>query len=1251
MKRFGFALIPAFLLACHPHPVVDNIDMGTPQSGTCRASDLRPGCTVGHCVLSLPRQLTGHEDAHDNTVIAQLSEEAVPSELTLDAYGPSVCVVTLEDGVQLADDLVLSISYDTAALSAILFRKQGNESANLIEAVQIEPKRVEGLIGQSGRYGATARPGGNSSSSYGTDSLSSATLAAYVRNLSSTIRAAFFDGQHLYLGTNNRILIFSGLPSSPDDRPVVVLGQPDLDSRQSGNSAAVFQSGVNGLWSDGTKLAASVGNRVLLWKTIPTANETPADLVLGEPDFSAAAPGDPVTGSTLNSPGAIDSDGNRVAVVDTLNHRLLIWNSFPTEVGQPASLAIGQPTLFSSDGDIGATPLQQPIGVALVSTGLFVSSRDGIPMAHVPSFTMNAAYDFQVTSGSSAVQPDAFRVAGGVARVGSGLAVRDSGGDRIAIYTNVPTEPTDFQTTLGQPDGARQVRSPISASTLSHNDSAVSGASRVLLAPDSNRLLILDHVPSDNFEPATAVLGQAGFSTNLSRADYRGISATTLADPADVALTSDTVAVTDRGNNRVLLYSRSGLATGAAATVVLGQTDAQSFVPNLDQHTPSAARLSGPAGVALDGTHLIVADTENHRVLIWNTVPTQTGAAADLVLGQSNFSGNRPNRGRGDLNPQDGFSDADSDGFFAPTGVASDGTHLFVSDRLNHRILGWNTFPTSNGQAADAVIGQANFTANLANRGQGVRAAVANGFNLPTGLHLAGASLWVADTENNRVLRYDNATTSPTLALVIGQADGATVNNWNYRADGSATAPATTSLSVLRPRGITVAGGNLIVAEADSHRVRVFDQNSGLAIGRVGQPNDQSATVNSGGISAASLSAPAGISGDDKTLLVADGGNHRVLGFSQPSLLPMASPPLADLALGQPTAVSNGFNQSTTAQGGVVQSPRGVARYGNLLYVADSDHHRVLALPSDSPGGTPTVVYGQPDGALALPNSGAAASASTLQSPKGVYVDSTRVIIADSGNHRVLVFDRASSSTTAELVLGQTGFSGSAANAGASATAATLRNPEGVYFDGTHLYVADTGNHRVLEWNSFPTSNGQAADAVIGQTTFTDNQPNQGLDGPSASTLLFPIGLRVIASALYVADSGNNRVLRFSTPLANSAAARDVLGQPNFSARLPGNTESDRTLLAGPTAIDSDGTFIYVLDRDLGRVIAFDRDATTGTAAHRSYGAADGFTVDGSGGLAVENTTLFQTRLWLSATHGDQVQRIDGVSRLLQQNP
>lgn len=97
----------------------------------------------------------------------------------------------------------------------------------------------------------------------------------------------------------------------------------------------------SGLATDGKALlvADRWNNRVLIWKSAPAKN-TPPDLVLGQPDFTQNNSG--AGRHQLNWPGnvAITLDGKRIAVTDTSNDRILIWNSFPTKNGQPADLVL-----------------------------------------------------------------------------------------------------------------------------------------------------------------------------------------------------------------------------------------------------------------------------------------------------------------------------------------------------------------------------------------------------------------------------------------------------------------------------------------------------------------------------------------------------------------------------------------------------------------------------------------------------------------------------------------------------------------------------------------------------------------------------------------------------------------------------------------------------------------------------------------------------------------------------------------------
>ncbi len=825
--------------------------------------------------------------------------------------------------------------------------------------------------------------------------------------------------------------------------------------------------------------------------------------------------------------------------------------------------------------------------------------------------------------------------------------MRDAYLARVAMFRTIPVGPASVDFVLGQPDPVHVVESPVSASALSIGMQL--GMGPVTLVPDADRLLVYDTPPTYDFEPASRVVGQPGFTTS-GQVDYRGISASTTAEPADVAVAGGVVAVADRSNNRVLLFPASAAATpNAAATVVLGQPDAVSYVPNLDQRTPSSARMSGPGGLALDGTHLIVSDTENHRVLIWNAVPTASGTPADLELGQVDFTGNRPNRGRGDAN-LDGFSDADADGFFAPTGVASDGTRLFVADRLNSRILVWNTFPTANGQRADTVIGQSDFNGSQANAGNGPFVFVPEGFNLPTGVTLAGTNLWVADSANNRVVRLDTATFAPSAFL--GQASGSSVTNAHYFLDtetniGEPRGPAvTSSTTAVNPRGVAVVGNTVYVSESDSNRVHMFDATTFTALGELGQTADAVGNANTNGLTAASLSVPMGIAAAANTLWVADSSNNRVLGYNVTAT--PATGASATVVLGQPTFLTNGFNQTSAAANGVTSQPGGVALAGGNLYVADTNNNRVLVMPTPvSAGEAASAIYGQPNSTLALANAGGAPSASTLKGPKGVFADATHVVVADTGNNRVLVYAVGAAGNAASLVLGQTSFTATAANAGGP-TGSTMQGPTAAYSDGTSLWVADTGNHRVLVWNAFPTASGQAADLVIGQASFAAVLPNQGLGAAGASSLSFPSGIVVAGGALYIADTGNNRIVSFSTaPTASGATADGVLGQADLVSRTAAATAADLDHLAGPAALTTDGENLYVADRDLGRVLVYGVGTIKSSeAALLDIGALTGVALSAPQGLAVERTAFFTSRLYVADTGNSQVALIASVSRL-----
>ncbi len=306
------------------------------------------------------------------------------------------------------------------------------------------------------------------------------------------------------------------------------------------------------------------------------------------------------------------------------------------------------------------------------------------------------------------------------------------------------------------------------------------------------------------------------------------------------------------------------------------------------------------------------------------------------------------------------------------------------------------------------------------------------------------------------------------------------------------------------------------------------------------------------------------------------------------------------------------------------------------------DYARVLEFdnPLAPGGGTPGVpgaagdatadrVLGQVDFTKDMPNMvdawGLYPSAGT---PNGsaIAVDSTvatyHLYVADSAYNRVLGWNDAagfSSGAPADIVIGQTDLfsyfcideTAGLCVPGSFPDCATgpggLCGPTGLAVDQAgNLYVADTGNSRVLEYNApFKSAKtaGIAASVVFGQAgSFTTSGCPRGGNPTSADTLCEPIGVAVDpAGNLYVSDNQDQRVLEYDQPLRakggnpgkpgspGDTTADRVIGQSSFTSNsfLSGCGPS-ATSLCGPTAIavDSAGN-LYVGDSVLQRVVEF----------------------------------------------------------------
>jgi hypothetical protein len=278
--------------------------------------------------------------------------------------------------------------------------------------------------------------------------------------------------------------------------------------------------------------------------------------------------------------------------------------------------------------------------------------------------------------------------------------------------------------------------------------------------------------------------------------------------PRGVHVDDSRVVVADTGNHRVLVFDGHPDHDGVDADVVLGQADAQSEGPQAaGRGTDGGMNL--PTGVLVHDGRLVVADAWNHRLLVWDRVPTETDTRPDLVLGQPDNAAVEPNRG----------GEPTAASFYWPFGIAVVDGAFVVADTGNRRVLIWNDgIPVDPCAPADVVLGQDGPTAREENRGG---AASASSFRWPHAAVADGAGgLLVADAGNHRALGWSVVPTTDVPAdFVLGQPDLTTAVEFPYRRQ--------TGTMFRFPYGVTTldVGGatGLAVADTANNRVLVWD--------------------------------------------------------------------------------------------------------------------------------------------------------------------------------------------------------------------------------------------------------------------------------------------------------------------------------------------------------------------------------------------------------------------------------------------
>ena len=290
---------------------------------------------------------------------------------------------------------------------------------------------------------------------------------------------------------------------------------------------------------------------------------------------------------------------------------------------------------------------------------------------------------------------------------------------------------------------------------------------------------------------------------------------------------TDRLFIADSNHNRVVVTKLDGTLVETIGTGDAGAADGA-----FDKAT-----FYRPQGLALDGDNLYVADTENHLIrrvdLKTRNVETvagtgqqtreyfKSGPARSVALSSpwdlqlvgrtlyiamagphqiwrldldknevSTFAGSgREARIDGPLKDS---------GFAQPSALANDGTNLYVADSESNII---RAIDISGGAVKTLVGGDLFEFGDVDGTGDDVR------LQHPLGLATFGDKILIADTYNHKIKELDPKQEKVKTFLGTGkpgQADGA-------------------SASFYEPGGLSLANGNLYVADTNNHAIRVID--------------------------------------------------------------------------------------------------------------------------------------------------------------------------------------------------------------------------------------------------------------------------------------------------------------------------------------------------------------------------------------------------------------------------------------------
>lgn len=276
--------------------------------------------------------------------------------------------------------------------------------------------------------------------------------------------------------------------------------------------------------------------------------------------------------------------------------------------------------------------------------------------------------------------------------------------------------------------------------------------------------------------------------------------------------------------------------------------------------------------------------------------------------------------------------------------------------------------------------------------------------------------LFVADSGHNRVLEFDE---DGRVHSIIGSGARG-LKDGNFK-----------TAQFDHPRGIAVIGHDLYVADTGNHALRRvdLDKHTVETVAGTGERGNEYDVRGADGKTTA-LASPWDVEPlADGTLAVAMAGMHQIWTYD-----PKGGTVMSAVGSGK-----EGLTDGPSIDADLAQ-PSALSREGDTLFFADAESSSLRQLKDRKVMtlvGTGLFDFGQVDGAYPR---------AMLQHAQGIYAEPGRILIADTYNNAIRIYNRDS----AQLVT-------------LALPEGSLAEPGDILAVGTNIYIADTNHHRIVK--------------------------------------------------------------------------------------------------------------------------------------------------------------------------------------------